>query len=377
MSGAVRDGEFVPFPTITAETPAPRFRFLVEDIISGVLLGEVPLSDAVMDDPLNRPGSLSASLPVDHPKATSEWLDEGRRAIYVERDGVILFGGPLWGVDRPLGDRTLRLTVGGWLGWFDHRQIWVDRTFTNTDQFSIFKGLVDDAQDNAVLGTGASLGITVTWSALSGVLRTRGEYLAHMTKNLGEALRQIAATEDGFDFSMVYALNPATDRIDKSIRLHYPRKGRDTGFLFQTGGNITRWGVSRDAERMAWRVRGWGDGFESDRLRSVQIAELQRGVYPMLDADIRDGGSATEQATLDENTVETLARIDHPLRLPVVEVNPMLYPRFGDWATGDTVGLRIDDGYGSVGVDSPMSVRIIGYRLDCTTDRPLLVLEPT
>ena len=361
-------------------------RYWVEDILTGIVLTQdLPLNGVQVEDHLNRPGALRGSLPVDHDMATDELLDEGRRAIYWERDGKIEFGGILWRVDRPVGSRTLSLDVVGWLGYWDHRDIWRDRSFTATDQFTIVQTLIADAQDEAYStalggpGADSDLGITVTWDALSGVLRDRTEdYRDYQAKNLGEAIRQLAGVEDGFDYGMKYGTT--TDRITKAIKLWHPQRGRTTGYLFEfeqasSRGNVTRWGITRDASNMAWRARGWGDGVESARLRSQAVTEARRGVYPPLDVAFKSYTGVTEQATLDSRTAGDLARVDQPVRLPAIEINPRMDPRWGDWEIGDTVLLRIDDGYGSIGLDVPVSARIVGWSVQPASDRPTLILE--
>jgi hypothetical protein len=387
-------------------------RYWVEDILTGIVLTQdLPLNDVTVDDALNRPGSLQGTIPVDHPMATEEILDEGRRAIYWERDGKIEWGGILWEAPRPLGSREIRVQCEGWLGYWDHRDIWRDRQFTNTEQFTIFQTLIADAQDEAYStalgGPGASsdLGITVTWDTASGVTRDRlDDYRTWKATNLGEALRRLAGVGSGFDYGMVYSLDLGTDRITKQIKLWHPTRGRDTGYLFEfdgpqerptgdaypstytptyTGGsarrpgqtNITRWGVNRSARNMAWRAKGWGNGYDADRLSSTQITEAMRGVYPPLDASFSEFSSVEQQSTLDENTLAALSRRDHPTRLPLIEIDPGKFPRWGDWELGDTVGLRIDDGYGSLGIDVPADVRILGWSVRPKDDRPVLTLE--
>ncbi len=390
-------------------------RYWVEDVLSGVILTQdLPLNDVQVNAGVNRPGSITGTIPVDAlPTAELEaFLDEGRRAIYWERDGQLVddVGGVVWTSGRALGSREIRVEASGWLGYFDHRDIWRDRQFTNTDQFNIFKTLVDDAQDEAYStalggpGTSANLGITVTWDALSGVLRNREEdYRNHQAKNLGEALRQLAGVENGFDYGVIYSLNLTTNRINKTIKLFYPQRGRTTNYLFEyefgsaatadtyvetyedayPGSdravrgrtNITRWGITRDASKMAWRARGWGDGIETSKLRSESITEARRGVYPPLDVAFKASTGVSVQATLDELTTGELARVDHSIRLPIIEIDPAKHPRWGDWTLGDTVMLRIDDGWGSIGVDVPVAYRIIGWSVKPRENRPVLTLE--
>lgn len=381
-------------------------RYWVEDILTGIVLTQdLPLNGVQVGEALNRPGAIRGTLPVDHEMATREILDPGRRAIYWERDGKIECGGIMWKVPRALGSRELVIEAEGWLGYWDHRSIWRDRQFTATEQFSIFQTLIDDAQDEAVLGADHDLGIEVVWDAASGVLRDRtDDYRDHKAANLGEALRRLAGVGEGFDYGMQYAVNLTTNRIDKTIKLWHPHRGRTTGFVFEfdgstarrdtdsypdtypdtyvgsssnpaSGTNITRWGVTEDASKMAWKARGWGDGYDADRLVSEQITEARRGVFPPLDAAFTEFSSVSVQGTLDENTAAALSRTDHPTLEISIEIDPGKFPRWGDWEIGDTVGLRIDDGYGSVGVDSPVQTRIIGYTVAPKTDRPTLTLE--
>lgn len=383
-------------------------RYWVEDILTGIVLTQdLPLNDVQVEDGLNRPGALRGTLPVDHPMATTDILDEGRRAIYWERDGKIEFGGILHDIPRPLGERKLNIQAEGWLGYLDRRDIWTDRQFTNTDQFNIVKTLVDDMQDEAVHGTGMDLGIEVVWDSLSGVLRDRlSDYRDYKAANLGQAIRQLASVQNGFDYGMQYTVNLATNRIEKRLKLWYPHRGRDTKFVFEFDGstarreidtypetypdtyagslstpasttNITAWGVNATSRNMAWRARGWGDGSEEDRLMSQQINEARRGVYPPYDASFTGFTGVSEQTTLDENTAGALSHVDHPIKLPLVKINPEKYPKWGDWELGDTVHLRINDGYGSIGTVSPAPARIIGWQVSPKENRPVLAFQET
>lgn len=243
--------------------------------------------------------------------------------------------------------------------------------FTDTDQFEIFAGLVMDAQSQAKFGVGWDLGIDVVWSALSGVTRDRVEaYRPANAKNLGEALRQLAAVVDGFDFAMSYTLNTTTDRIDKSIELFYPTKGRDTGFLFEFDpgndpdsprpSNVIARGFA-DPVDFAWAGDGWGSGNDDTRLKSSYVDETLRGVYPPYDA-APQWNSVVEQSTLDEHTAAAFARTNRPRRVPILRVDPDLYPAWGDYTTGDTVQVRTIDGYGSTG-PSPESWRITARKV--------------
>lgn len=365
------------------------YRFLVEDITTRQLVAQdLPdLNDGVYEDVFLRPGSLTGTIPVDSPDATEELLDPGRRAIYVMRNGRIDWGGVLWEAPRIPGRRDIPIRCEGWFGYWDHRYVRRDRVFTNVDKFTIVQQLVNDAQDEIYWGDGYDLAITVTWDALSGVLATYDEQFRPWTAiSLGEAIRVLASNDDGFDFAMQYSLDAVNNRINKTLKLFYPRKGRDTGHLFEFEvdpphpTNVISWGRSNSAYEMAWAGEAWGDGSEATRLKSAAYLDAAlRNVYPPLeDAPQRTG--VTQQATLDDWTTGYFERSNRPLRLPVITVDPNVDPLWGNYELGDTVDLRIDDGFGSVGLRSSGQLlkqpyRFIGYRMDTRLDTPTLTLD--
>lgn len=369
-----------------------RWRYMVEDPLTGfVLAHDLPLSDVTLSESLNRPGGLTGRLPIADPHADPSILWPGRRAIYALRDGVIQWGGVLWTVEVPRGSDDVKIKAEGWLGYWDHRDIWRTRSYTQVEQFDIFAQLVADAQDTAGSTTPFSdsegqvdLGIDVVWDAPSGVLRDRiDQYADHQSKNLGDALRELAAVDHGFDFSMEYTLG--TETIGKAIRLHFPLRGRDLRgdlshrfeFEFDTSPasktNVIDRGVIHDASGQAWRIRGWGEGIDADRLRSQFVYGAAGAGYLPLDGH-PTWGTVSEQSTLDGHTAAHVVRNARPVRIPSITVDPDRDPTWGTYGLGDIVPVDIID-------RSPLSSytgpgRIVGWSIDADQDRPTLDLEP-
>lgn len=368
------------------------WRYVVEDPITGVIVSnDLPLTNGRLTESLNRPGSLTGTIPLADSHATPEIIAPGRRAIYALRDGVIQWGGPLWKAEVAEGSDEVDITCEGWLGYWDHRDIWRTRTFTQVEQFTIFATLVADAQDDTnttVLGDPGEgqvdLGITVVWDAASGVLRDRvDQYADHQSKNLGDALRELAGVEDGFDYSMDYTLG--TESVGKAIRLHYPARGRDLSedmshrfeFEFDTSPtsktNVIDRAVVADASGQAWRIRGWGEGTDESRPRSQRVDAARGAGY--LPTDLAPAWSTvSEQSTLDAHTDAELARTARPLRIPRVTVHPDLDPRWGSYGIGDVVPVDIRD-------VSPLSsyegtAKVLGWSIDLDADLPTLDLDP-
>jgi len=349
------------------------------------------------EDVLNRPGSLNAVMSLTSDYATEQLLDPWRTAIYPLRDGTIDdWGGVLLPPSLSMGANELTIDCFGWLGIWDRRRIRKPYTPTDVEQFDIFTQLITDGQDTdyynslltadqlaeledhlAELGLAtdydwANLGITVVYDEPSGVLRTRSDdYQVEKTKTIGDAIRQLAAVIDGFDYAMEYSLNATTDRVDKTIRLYYPRKGRDTNFTFEYERatddhpvgptNIIQRGFT-DPVELAWNGDGWSSGNDATRMRSPYIDPTLAGVYPLYDA-APTWSKVTEQTTLDENTAAAFARTRRPFRLPQWQVDPTMSPAWGDWSTGDTVIGKVRDGYGSSTPVVGDRVRITGWKV--------------
>ncbi|MFL6126906.1 MAG: hypothetical protein ACJ73U_45700, partial [Actinophytocola sp.] len=76
------------------------YTYLIADLRSGQILDELPLSGVTFDKKLNDTGSLRAQLNVADPvirRREPRLLTEpGRTAVYVDRDGDLLWGGIVW-----------------------------------------------------------------------------------------------------------------------------------------------------------------------------------------------------------------------------------------------------------------------------------------
>ena len=359
---------------------AAAYRFLIEDIMSRkIIAGHIPFDDWTYEDSLNRPGSMRARLPLTSPFAKEELLEGYARAVYVERNGRIDWGGILLPPRLALGSSVLDIEVFGWLGYWDMwGEIDVDYQPVTVDQFNIFRTLILNAQNETIHGTGFDLGIDAIWTALSGVTRDRtDDYRPWKTKNLGEALRQLAAVDNGFDYAMEYTKNVASNRVDRNIRLYYPRKGRDTGFRFRfdlTRGrktNVIARGFG-SSPQLAWRGAGWGDGADSLRISTPYIDTTLRNVYPPYGVSPGFSG-VTIQTTLDQHTAAWFGQVNRPRRIPLLQIDPDRSPVWGDWEIGDTVLISIDDGYGSTS-SVPEAWRIVGYQVD-SADRYTITLD--
>ena len=285
-------------------------------------LEEIPAEILVYGERLNRPGPLEFSLAVDHPLCRREILNPGRHEIGVRRNREIVWKGPLLTFDEPEkpDDGPWTMTFGGeglahYLGrWYTTSRL----TFNQVDQFTVGRQLVNHHQTKA----GGDFGIDTTDTSLSGVLRDR---TYEREKNIGEAVEQLAAVENGFDFHV----NPAT----RKLVFHYPRRGSRKPDLVWDERNIRSFSRRGDSGEQASQMLGVGAGEGEDALRrsaqssgAVSNFRLTQRVYTNTDVN--------RAATLLSHVQRELAKFANPAEVLAVTVGTVEPPVFS-YQVGD------------------------------------------
>lgn len=319
------------------------YRFLAHDLRTNEALEELPLDPFQLTEQLNAAGSMSATLSLNARTATGVPLaarytaasTPERTAIYVERNGVIIGGGIIWKRTRAMG-QAARLDGAGFWSFFRRRHLRTLQTFTSVDQLAIARQLVIAAQAS----TGANIGVT-TGAETSGVLRDR-TFQAYEAKQIGEAVEQLAAVTNGFDFAV-----EVDATLSKTLRLYYPRRGRiagTTGTVFATGKNVVNWTVDEDGSRSAREFTAIGAGDGPATLVSTRTrTDLIGAGYP-LTSDVGSWKDVSVPATLAEHAQR---QVDARAATPMfwrVEIDPEDPDGgIGTWIVGDDVVLEVTD----------------------------------
>lgn len=329
----------------------PAYRHLVADLLTGTLREEIPFSTVKYSHVLNRPGGFTATLPLRHPKATRTNLDPGRTAVYVERNGVIVWGGILWTARASVDSATVEVGGEGFWSYFRRRLLRTTKTYTAQDQLFIARDLVTYAQAQA----GGDIGVVVG-AETSGVARDR-TYYHYERKNIGEAVEQLAAVQGGFDFNINVGWVGGT--ITKTLQMHYPRRGRPTAIVFELGSNIEGLDQEIDATRQANVLDGLGSG-EGDAMLITTVSDLSRTPpYPLLE-DVLTNKDVKAASTLQLMSLAQLVSRSSPVeRLPTLLAHAGPDTELGSFITGDTVTVRGQAGY--LVVDEQM--RITNYEV--------------
>jgi hypothetical protein len=336
----------------------PAYRYLVGDLnpsSGNGLRDEVPFSTVRFSRILNRPGGFAATIPLRHPKATRANLDPGRTAVHVERDGVIVWSGVLWTARASVEGAALDVGGEGWWSYFRRRRLRATKAYAAQDQLAIARDLVNWAQAQQ----GGNVGVVVG-SETSGVVRDR-TYWHYERKPIGEAVEQLAAVEDGFDFAVDVAYEAGV--IVKRLRLHYPRRGRITPLVWDLGANLEGLSQEVDAARAANVVDALGAGEGDSMLIATAADTSQLASYPLLEdtVSLKDvSGPATLQA---HAALELANRARPATTLPTLlarQANPDT--ALGTFLEGDSVRVKASDGW--VAVDARMRVQSYEVSVD-------------
>jgi len=294
------------------------YRVVVNDL-SGTALEEIQTSNLQYSFILNGPGAVSFVCNPRDKKVTSSLIQPGAREIVVYRDNTPFWGGYLWSFTA--NDQGVQVSGEGWFSRIKRRLISDTLKYTNIDQFDIAWGLIDYTQNL----TNGAMGITRDSSTLSGILRKR-TYHDWERKNVGEALEELAAVIDGFDFEIT---------PDKRWKTYFPTKGQTSDVVYALGKNIR--GISWDlsAGTMVTEMTAIGSGSDSDTLLAVSSNLTQQLTYGLLQ-DTVSFLDVKKQDTLQDHADEELAIVDTPFDQPQIQIILTEDTPIGGVSVGDT-----------------------------------------
>jgi hypothetical protein len=329
--------------------------FLAYDLLTNELIDEIPFTSFSYAQALNKAGGFEATIPLEHPKATPGNLDPWRTAIYVDRDGVLLFGGIITDVSASLASGgSLKFGGVGFLGFYEGDRVVIDSTagmdygtgtapaieFTAVDQFRIAKDFILHGNSK----TGQDIGLEVEWDALSGVTRTR-TYSATDRKSVGGALADLAKVDNGFDYAVRTYWDGATPT--KKLKFYYERKGRSLDLIFEAGKNVQLLSYSKSGDKQANYVHaiGSGDGRNMNIETSQNINDYYpNSPYPRLDS-VASHRDVSDNTTLAAHALADRLRHRLPIETLEIQVQNTAEAPPGSYEVGDDVTIQASAGY--------------------------------
>jgi hypothetical protein len=324
------------------------YRYLFADLLTNSILAELPLTGVSFTQQLNQPGTLNGHVLLSALQSAQFNVNAatipGRSAIYVDRNGDLIWGGVIWNRTYNSAEQILNITAREFESYFERRRVSTTRDFVNTDQLAVARTLIDDAQ----LVPNGDIGVIVG-TETSGVLIDR-VYYDYELKNVYQAVQDLSRQEDGFDFNINVSYDLITEEPIKTLVLAYPRSGviydiNDPNalvFMFPAG-NIVEYEYPEDASIAANTIFALGAGSNEGKLISIaeDTTKLVDG-WPVLE-DVANYSDVTDSTVLDELSLGQVLAVSYPPTTVKIVVPAYIPPTLNDYNIGDDARLIITD----------------------------------
>jgi hypothetical protein len=350
------------------------YRYLFADLLTNEIIAELPLTSVSFTQQLNQAGTFTGRLLISGINTAQYNVDAStqpaRNAIYVDRNGILVWGGVIWNRTYNSAEQTLTITAREFESYFEHRLITQTTAFTNADQLLIARTLINQAQAQ----TNGDIGVVVG-TETSGVLIDR-VYYGYELKNVWQAIKDLSNQDDGFDFNIKVEYDLITNEPIKTLVLGYPRTGDiDTGigdlgtpvFMFPAG-NIVEYEYPEDGSIIGNSLYVIGAGSNEGKLQSYaeDTAKLTAG-WPLLE-NSANYSDITDQNVLDELATAQVLALSEPPPIINIVVPAYIEPIFGTYAIGDDARLMITDPRFPNGFDEVY--RIVGFNVQPGENAP-------
>jgi hypothetical protein len=342
---------------------ATSYRVLFTDLLTGLVNAEIPVTNVALTRQINSAGTCSFNVLISDTFSDNynivNGTNPGRTQVWVDRDGVLVFGGILWNRTYNSTSQHLSLTVQEFESYFAHRVITTTQVFNNVDVFTIVQTLVNQAQS----ATGGNIGVVVPTNT-AGVTATK-TYYSYELRSVLSAIQDLAKANNSFDFAITYAYDGGGTPV-KTLSLGSPRLGTAysssnlSAPVFEfPAGNIIEYEYPEDGSQLANTIYAVGAGSNEGKLiaTSSDSTKITAG-WPLLEttgnyADIADTTLLGNLAAGQLKAVST-----PPVTLKLV-VNPNIDPVYGKYNLGDDCRVRIRDDRFPNGIDTTYRIMAI------------------
>lgn len=357
------------------------YRYLFADLLTNTIIGELPLTGVSFGSQLNQAGTFQGHLLLSGIDTTgfnvANSTIPARCAVYVDRNGVLVWGGIVWSRSYQSSSQVLSLQAREFESYFEKRRITSEQVFNNVDQLSITQNLISAAQGVPFGNIGVQVGVET-----SGVLVSR-IYYDYEKKTYYSALQDLSRAENGFDFN-IDVFYDGSGAPTKALNLGFPRIGtpysatNPSAFLFEfPAGNVVEYEYPEDGSIVANTIYALGAGSNEGKLSATfqDTATLNTG-YALFEeqANYSDVTDAAYLAELAEGQVKAVAIAPTIIKLVVPA---FVVPTFGSYAIGDSVRLRItDERFPATGIGTAVQAgldsiyRIVGIEVKPGEDGP-------
>ena len=334
------------------------YRYLLADLRTNAILAELPFTAVQFSQSLNAIGTLSATLEITDLTESSMNISAGtipgRTAIYVDRNGVLIWGGIIWSRTYNSTSQRIQINAREFLSYFERRVITSDLGYTSVDQLTIAQQLILNAQGAS--SSAGNIGLQVG-AETSGVTISKN-YYAYELKTVYSALSDLSRSSTGFDYRVDVDYD-GSGNPTKLLKLGYPRLGtvysatNVSAPVFEfPAGNVSSYDISLDGSQAANVLYSSGAGSNEGKLISTQTnTAYQSAGWPILE-EVANYSDVTDQTLLNNLASGQLNAVVYPPTLLKITAPANQEPQVGSFNIGDDVRIRIRDPYYPNGLDT-------------------------
>jgi hypothetical protein len=267
-----------------------------------------------------------------------------RCAIYVDRSGVLVWGGIIWNREWDTDSQKLKITAREFESYFERRRITSTLAFTNQDQLSIASTLINAAQSVPY----GNIGVIVP-PVTSGVIIGSQVYYSYELKTYFGAILDLAKNNNGFDFNIKVAYDGGGNPT-KTLQLGYPRLGNTYSSLSTTvpvfqlpAGNIIQYNYKEDGTKAVNSLYATGAGSNEAKLiaNSVDSTKTAAG-WPLLE-DSSNYSNITDATLLGGLASGQVLAASYPPQTLQIVAPPYVDPVYGSYNIGDQARVILKD----------------------------------
>jgi hypothetical protein len=286
--------------------------------------------------------------------------------VYVDRDGVLVWGGIVWTRQNTTGGRSIQ--AAEFLSYYQRRFVkrtlstdtslltdtgYVGSSFTAQRLYPDQKHMAWSLLRYSTEQAGGNIGLDINALAGSGHGVTRSmTYFGYERPEIYKAIAELAAVDNGFDFGVEIGWSQATANTPpqrfRRVMTWYPRRGRsvaESGLVFSKGGgygNILSYDWPEDGTAFATEVSGLGAGTGDARIVKTAVdSDLISSGWPLLET-VETYDDVTDDAQVQGLTNAALEARSQAQIQPTFEVSADTDPEFGSYSVGDEALFVID-----------------------------------
>ena len=341
------------------------YRYLFADLLTNNIIAELPITNVNFTQQLNAAGTLTGDLLLSGVSAAKlnvlASTIPGRNAIYVDRAGVLVWGGIIWNREWDTASQHLKVTAREFESYFERRRITTSQSYQGVDQLTVVQSLVNAAQAVPY----GNIGVVVPTNT-SGVTVNQ-IYYNYELKTYFSAISDLAKATNGFDFNIKVAYDGGGN-LTKTLQLGYPRLGNaysstsTTVPVFQLpAGNIVQYNYKEDGTKAANTVYLTGAGSNEAKLIATGTDATKTAAgWPLLEDSV-NYSNITDSTLLGSMATGQVSVVSYPPQTLQIVAPPYQDPVYGSYSLGDQARVVITDDFYPSTFDG--NFRIIGLNV--------------